>query len=157
MGPNKGGCSEIFHGTLKQVDTRGRLVVGTKLCPISCPPSIENHRELLIIDPHLSGEVIEMLSTLDAGVEIRILGTYFHGDFKVAYKKLQKERGKIEVRQSDHFDDRFMIVDRTAVYQLGGSIKDAGAKATVVDKKENSTAEKIVKEAEGIWPSSPTL
>jgi len=109
--------------------------------------------ELLIIDPHLSGEVIEMLATLDGAVEIRIVGTHFHGDFKVAYKKLQKERGKIEVRQSDHFHDRFIVVDRAAVYQLGGSIKDAGAKATVIDKKEDSTAEKILKEAEVIWPS----
>jgi len=114
-------------------------------------------RELLIIDPHLSGEVVEMLSTLEGGIEIRVLGTYFHGDFKVAYKKLQRERGNIEVRQSDHFHDRFIIVDKTGVYQLGGSIKDAGAKATVIDKKQDSTAERIVKEVEAIWPRSSTL
>jgi hypothetical protein len=114
-------------------------------------------RELVIIDPHLGGEVVEMLSTLDGGIEIRVLGTYFHGDFKLAYKKLQKERGNIEVRQSDHFHDRFIIVDKTAVYQLGGSIKDAGAKATVIDKKQDSTAERIVKEVEAVWPSSSAL
>ena len=114
-------------------------------------------RELLIIDPHLSGEVIEMLSTLDVSIRIRLLGTYFHGDFKLALKKLQKERGKIEVRQSDHFHDRFIVVDSAAAYQLGGSIKDAGAKATVIDKKEDSTAQRILKEAEGIWTTSTIL
>jgi hypothetical protein len=109
-------------------------------------------KELLIIDPHLGGEVIEMLSTLDTGVSIRIVGTHFHGDFKVACKKLQKERGNIEVRESQHFHDRFILVDRVAAYQLGGSIKDAGAKATVIDKKEDATAERILREVEGIWP-----
>jgi len=112
---------------------------------------------LLIIDPHVSGEIIETLSTLPASVEIRILATYFHGDFRVAYKKLQKERGKIEVRQSDHFHDRFVVVDRAAMYQLGGSIKDAGAKATVIDKKEDATSQRILKEAERIWTNSPIL
>ena len=114
-------------------------------------------RELLIIDAHVSGEVIEMLSTLDASIEIRLLGTYLHGDFRVAYKKLQKERGKIEVRHSDHFHDRFIVVDRIAAYQLGGSIKDAGSKATVIDKKEDSTAERILKEAEVVWTTSAIL
>jgi hypothetical protein len=75
----------------------------------------------------------------------------------LALKKLQKERGKIEVRQSDHFHDRFIVVDSAAAYQLGGSIKDAGAKATVIDKKEDSTAQRILKEAEGIWTTSTIL
>jgi hypothetical protein len=114
-------------------------------------------RELLIIDPHMSGEVIEMLSNLDASIAIRVVGTYFHGDFKVAYKKLEKQRGNISLRVSNHFHDRFIIVDRAAGYQLGGSIMDAGAKATVIDKKQDSTVEKILKEVEGIWSTSATL
>src|ERR1700674_1720054 len=114
-------------------------------------------RELLIIDPHMRGEAIEMLSSLDAAINIRLVGTYFHGDFKVAYKKLQKERGNIEVRISNHFHDRFIISDRVAGYQLGGSIMDAGAKATVIDKKEDSTTQRILKEAEGIWTTSTML
>src|SRR5882762_2770191 len=114
-------------------------------------------RELLIIDPHLSGEVIEMLSTLDGSIQIRLLGTYFHGDFKVACKRFEKERGRIEVRESQHFHDRFVVVDGNAVYQLGGSLKDAGAKATVIDRKEEATAKKIVKEAEQVWGSSNNI
>lgn len=108
-------------------------------------------QELLIIDPHLSGEVIEMLANLDSTIELRLLGTHFHGDFKVAFKRLQQERGNIEVRESHHFHDRFIVVDRNAVYQLGGSIKDAGAKATVIDRKEETTANKIINEAEQVW------
>jgi len=114
-------------------------------------------RELLIIDPHLSGEVIEMLSTLDGSIEIRLLGTYFHGDFKVACKRFQKERGRIEARESQRFHDRFIIVDGNAVYQLGGSIKDAGAKATVIDSKEEVTAKRVVKEAEQVWASCASI
>ena len=50
-------------------------------------------RELLIIDPHLSGEVVEMLSMLDGSIRIRLLGTHFHGDFKGSVQEISEGTG----------------------------------------------------------------
>jgi hypothetical protein len=114
-------------------------------------------KELLIIDPHVSDENIDMLSTVNKAVAITIITTYLHGDFKNAYKKLQRERGNIEARQSQHFHDRFIVVDRLACYQLGASIKDAGAKATVIDTKNEAIRDRILKEAEEAWNSGTSV
>lgn len=114
-------------------------------------------RELFIIDPHVNAEIIEMLSSLTPTIKVRLLGTFLHGDFELAYRKFQKERGGIEVRRSNYFHDRFIIVDGTVTYQLGGSIMDAGAKATVIDRKEDSTTTRLLEEAEKVWTGSPAL
>lgn len=80
-----------------------------------------------------------------------------HGDFKTAFQKLQKQRGRMEARKSDHFHDRFILLDKSSCIQLGSSIKDAGAKATVIDRKEGSVAERVIKEAEAAWQTATEL
>ncbi|MBQ4282037.1 MAG: DNA-binding protein, partial [Spirochaetales bacterium] len=43
-------------------------------------------------------------------------------DFNAQYPSL-------EVRETDEFHDRFLILDRRQMYHIGASIKDAGKKA----------------------------
>jgi hypothetical protein len=109
---------------------------------------------LLIVDPHVDDSLIDLVATLDSSVEIRLMVTHLHGDFKNAYAKLQSQRGKIEARQSSHFHDRFIVADGVACYQLGASIKDAGAKATVIDRKSDSTRDRVLDEARAVWNSA---
>jgi hypothetical protein len=114
-------------------------------------------KELLVVDSHVGEELVDMLSTLDEAIDIRLLITHVHGDFKTSFQKLQKQRGRMEARKSDHFHDRFIIVDKLGCVQLGSSIKDAGAKATVIDRKDGAVAERIIKEAEAAWQMAPEL
>jgi hypothetical protein len=115
------------------------------------------HKDLFIIDPYMGGQVVDMLSTLNSSIEVRILTNHVLGDFKTGFQKLQKQRGKMEARRSDHFHDRFLILDGRVCYHLGSSIKDMGARATVIAKKEESTTSRIVSEAETIWQGAAAL
>jgi hypothetical protein len=61
--------------------------------------------EILVIDPYVDENLLYMCASLDASVNIRILTEHLKGDFKVGYRKLQQQRGKIEARTLSHFHD----------------------------------------------------
>jgi hypothetical protein len=117
----------------------------------------EAKQTLFIIDSYMSDEVLDMIDTIDPKVKIKIITKNLQGDFKNAYKKMKKQRGKLEVKILDHFHDRFIILDENACYQLGGSIKDAGSKAMVLDKKEDNISQKIQEEANKVWKTATIL
>ncbi len=79
---------------------------------------------------------------------------HLKGDFKVGYRKLRQQRGKIEARTVSHFHDRFIVVDGRLCYQLGGSINHAGAKATVIGLKADDIRDRVVADAEKVWTSA---
>lgn len=113
--------------------------------------------ELFVIDPYVDEDLLDMFASLNASVKIRLLSEHLKGNFRNALLKLKQQRGNIEVRCSSKFHDRFIVVDGTACYQLGGSINHAGAKATVIGRKSDSLRDSIVKEAEDSWLSATTV
>ena len=110
--------------------------------------------EILIIDPFVDENLLDMCASLDASVNIRILTEHPKGDFKVGYRKLQQQRGKIEARTLSHFHDRFIVVDGKLCYHLGGSINHAGAKATVIGLKPDDIRDRVVADAEKAWAAA---
>jgi hypothetical protein len=94
--------------------------------------------EILVIDPYVDENLLDMFVSLDASVTIRVLTEHLNGNFKAAFRKLQQQRGGIEVRCSSQFHDRFIVVDGRSCHQLGGSINHAGAKATVIGVKSDA-------------------
>lgn len=117
----------------------------------------QSREELLVIDPHVNAEVLDLFSTIDATIRIRLITNRAHGDFVTALTKLRAERGNLEVRRSDHFHDRFIVVDRQACYQLGGSIMDAGSKAMIIDRKEDATRDRVLLESEKLWGAAQAI
>jgi hypothetical protein len=114
----------------------------------------QSQKETLVIDPYVDEDLLDMFASLDPAVKIRVLTEHLKGDFKLAFRKLQQQRGGIEVRCSSQFHDRFIIVDGRACYQLGGSINHAGAKATVIGIKSDAIRDRVVAEAESAWTSA---
>ena len=43
----------------------------------------------------------------------------------------------MEIRYTDEFHDRFLILDRRELYHIGASIKDAGKKAFEISLNED--------------------
>jgi hypothetical protein len=118
----------------------------------------QGQKEILVIDPYVDEDLLDMFASLDPSVKIKVLTEHLKGDFKLAFRKLQQQRGGIEVRCSSQFHDRFIVVDGRACYQLGGSINHAGAKATVIGIKSDAIRERVIAEAESTWSSaSPVL
>jgi hypothetical protein len=116
----------------------------------------QGQNEILVIDPYVGEDLLDMFAGLDPSVKIRVLTEHLKGGFKLALRKLQQQRGGIEVRCSSQFHDRFIVVDGKACYRLGGSINYAGAKATVIGMKSDAIRHRVIAEAENAW-SSATL
>jgi hypothetical protein len=114
----------------------------------------QGQKEILVIDPYVDEDLLDMFGSLDPAVKIRVLTEHLKGDFKMALCKLQQQRGEIEVRCSSQFHDRFIVVDGRACYQLGGSINHAGAKATVIGIKSDALRDRVVAEAKSAWSSA---
>jgi hypothetical protein len=111
----------------------------------------QSRSEILVIDPYVNEDLLDMFAGLDPSVKIRVLTEHLKGDFKLAFRKLQQQRGGIEVRCSSQFHDRFIVIDGRACYQLGGSINQAGAKATVIGIKSDAIRDRVMREAESTW------
>jgi hypothetical protein len=115
---------------------------------------VEGRTEILVIDPYVDEDLLDMFASLDSSVKIRVLTEHLKGDFKLAYRKLLQQRGGIEVRCSSQFHDRFIVLDGQACYQLGGSINHAGAKATTIGKKSDAIRDSVIAEVEKTWASA---
>ena len=114
----------------------------------------QGQKEILVIDPYVDEDLLDMFAGLEPSVKIRVLTEHLKGNFKLALRKLQQQRGGIEVRCSSQFHDRFIVVDGKACYQLGGSINHAGAKATVIGTKSDAIRDRVIAEAEKAWLSA---
>jgi len=92
----------------------------------------EAENELLIIDPYFNGEAFNAyLSEVGSSVNVRILADRYSKDIKGYVDKHTAQYGSsIEIRRSKELHDRIVFVDATVSWIMGGSIKDAGKKAT---------------------------
>jgi hypothetical protein len=117
----------------------------------------QSQTELLVIDPYVDEDLLDIFASLNPTVKIRLLTEHPKGNFKIAYRKLQQQRGGIEARCSSQFHDRFIVVDRHACYQLGGSINYAGAKATTIGIKSDAIRDRVIAEAESAWSSGTPI
>ena len=86
--------------------------------------------EILIVDTYVDETLWTLLTNLPASTKIRIMTTQMKGDFVLEAQKFVAQHGNtIEVRKTQQYHDRFLIVDSGRVWHLGASIKDAGRKA----------------------------
>jgi len=117
----------------------------------------QSKTELLVIDAYADEDLLDIFASLDPTVKIRLLTEYPKGNFKIAYRKLQQQRGGIDARYSSQFHDRFIVIDKLACYQLGGSINHAGAKATTIGTKSDTMPDRVIAEAERAWSSATPI
>ena len=94
--------------------------------------------EIILIDPYVDRRTLDMLSRKKTGVAV-LMFTSASGnrttdkeinDFNAQYPSL-------DVRMTDEFHDRFLILDRRQMYHIGASIKDAGKKAFEISPNED--------------------
>ncbi|HKD01041.1 MAG TPA: hypothetical protein VKB77_01365 [Terriglobales bacterium] len=65
--------------------------------------------ELPVIDPYVDEDLLDMFASLNPSVKIRVLTEHLKGNFRKALRKLQQQRGSIEVGCSSKFHDRFIV------------------------------------------------
>jgi len=89
-------------------------------------------QEIVIVDPYFNGEAFNAyLSEVEEKVNIRILADRYSKDIQNYVEKHIAQYGsKIELRRSKELHDRIVFIDSDTSWIMGGSIKDAGKKAT---------------------------
>ena len=95
-------------------------------------------REIILIDSYVDRWTLDMLSRKKTGVSV-LMFTSVSGN-RITEKELNdfnSQYPSLEVRMTDEFHDRFLILDRRQMYHIGASIKDAGKKAFEISTNED--------------------
>jgi hypothetical protein len=88
--------------------------------------------QILVVDPYFNGEAFDAyLSGVTNQVAVRVLADKYVGDISAYVCRFNAQYGeRVELRASNELHDRLVFVDVDEAWIMGGSIKDAGKKAT---------------------------
>ena len=84
--------------------------------------------EIILIDNYVDIDTLNILSKKNDKVNVEI---YTKSNTKLNAKdinKFNKQYPKLEVKNTEVFHDRFLILDKKYIYHVGASIKDVGKK-----------------------------
>ena len=94
-------------------------------------------KEIILIDNYVDVHTLNILCKKDKGVDI-IVATACKGSLSTKdITKFNAQYPKLLIKTTTDFHDRFLIIDKTEVYHIGASIKDAGKKSFGITKIED--------------------
>ena len=85
-------------------------------------------KEIILIDNYIDIDTLNILSKKNSNVNVII---YTKQNTKLSSRDINKfnsQYSKLEIKYTDKFHDRFLILDKKIIYHIGASIKDAGKK-----------------------------
>lgn len=117
----------------------------------------ENH--VFIIDPYFNGEAFDAyFSDIHEAIQIWILAERYSNDVKTYADKHVKQYGtEISLRRSTELHDRLIIIDQDDCWITGGSVKDAGKKASYLIPVQPAIAEAKLGIYSDIWERAAEL
>lgn len=104
-------------------------------------------KSIKLIDNYVDQHTLELLKQKKGSdIQIKILTkTSSKTDKLVVFVDMfNKQYGRLEVKASDIFHDRFLIIDDSLTYMIGASIKDLGKKFFMINKVEGDNLKKII-------------
>ena len=95
-------------------------------------------KEIILIDNYVDVNTLNILCKKNKGVDV-VITTAGKGNLSTKdITKFNAQYPKLSVKTNTDFHDRFLIVDKTEVYHIGASIKDAGKKSFGITKIEDA-------------------
>ena len=95
-------------------------------------------KEIILIDNYVDVNTLNILCKKNQGVDV-VIATAGNGSLSVKdINKFNAQYPKLSVKTTTDFHDRFLIIDKTEVYHIGASIKDAGKKSFGITKIEDA-------------------
>lgn len=92
-------------------------------------------KSITLIDNYVDESVLLMLAKRKDGVTAKIITRSISDALKLDLEKHNKQYPLIDIRESDKYHDRFLIIDED-VYHLGASLKDLGKKLFAFSRME---------------------
>jgi len=97
-----------------------------------------------IIDGYISSGVLNLLTRKKSCVAVNILTKSVDPALKAAAIAFNKQYGKLAIRMSNSFHDRFIVIDNKDFYHFGASIKDVGKRGFMFSRIEEEDVIKAV-------------
>ena len=95
-------------------------------------------KEIILIDNYVDLNTLNILCKKKQGVDV-VIATAGKGSLSAKdITKFNAQYPKLSVKTTTDFHDRFLIIDKTEVYHIGASIKDAGKKSFGITKIEDA-------------------
>ena len=98
---------------------------------------------IVLIDNYVDDSVLTMLSKRKKGVSAKIYCKRITKQLHLDLKKHNEQYPTVEIIPFDAAHDRFLILDETAVYHIGASLKDLGKKWFAFSKIEKDALKVI--------------
>ena len=86
------------------------------------------NKSIVIIDNYIDDSVLKHLAKRKKGVEVIIYTKKISEQLDLDVKKFNAQYDPVELKVFTHAHDRFIIIDNSAVYHFGASLKDLGKK-----------------------------
>ncbi|MGN1311898.1 MAG: ORF6N domain-containing protein [Bacilli bacterium] len=91
------------------------------------------NKEIVIIDNYAGKELFDITKNIKTNIKV-----YTKNIDNVAKTKYENQYNNLTIINTDIFHDRFIIIDKKILYNLGSSLKDIGKKCTSINKIEDT-------------------
>lgn len=94
-------------------------------------------KKIILIDNYVDVYTLNILRKKNQGVDV-VIATAGKGSLSAKdIIKFNAQYPKLSLKTATDFHDRFLVIDKTEVYHIGASIKDAGKKSFGITKIED--------------------
>lgn len=108
----------------------------------------EAKREIILIDNYADFSVLERFTKKASSCKIMIYTSTNAKLSKQDIEKFNKQYKNLEVKYTDAFHNRFLIIDKKILYHIGASLKDLGKKCFAFDILDSSFIKVIIENLE---------
>ena len=138
-------ADEKFRQIFKQLETpkQNKAIIffkGQMWDAFNCIEEIISKAEksIILIDNYVDRNTLAMLTAKKAGVSITVYTSEKSCRItEQESKHFNSQYGPLDIKFTDEFHDRFLILDEKEMYHIGASIKDAGKKAFEISINED--------------------
>ena len=103
-------------------------------------------KEIIIIDNYVDKKTLDILTKKNINVIVYIITSKKSNITKLDIEKFNSQYPKLEIRYTNIFHDRFIIIDKNKLYHIGASLKDLGLKVFGISKIDDKEYLKVLKE-----------
>jgi len=114
---------------------------------VSCIEEIisDAKESIILIDAYVDKRTLDMLSKKKSNASVQIYTIKKNCKLtETEINAFSSQYGPLEIRYTDEFHDRFLILDNRELYHIGASIKDAGKKAFEISLNEDEKSLKAL-------------
>jgi hypothetical protein len=101
-------------------------------------------KSIILIDNYINEHTLWHLSKKDRTVAVSLLSKSKSLQLDLDLKKVNEQYGNFEWKEFNKSHDRFLIIDHTAVYHIGASLKDLGKKWFAFSKLDERSMESLL-------------